>query len=58
MQKGIHIYTCTANVDFTDIIPDEDVKREVLRWNNLEKSSLPDCIATVEKEEMARYALK
>ena len=58
---------CGKNIDFTEILvkytyvnglEDDDIKKEALGWDNLDTSSLAECIAHVEKREMARDALK
>ena len=56
-----------TSVDFTDTIvkyalvnglADAEIRREVLGWKLLNKSSLSDAVAVIEQKEMARDAFK
>ena len=58
--------TCTHIVDFTNIISkdvfiaglsDDEVKREVLGWHDLDEKSIEGTVAYVEAKEMARDAM-
>ena len=58
--------TCTQVIDFTNImvkdviisgLVDEDVKKDVLGWPDLDTKSLEDTITFIEAKEMARDAL-
>jgi len=58
--------TCTQKVDFTDIIAkdvmisglvDDEVKREVLGWHDLDEKTADETVTFVEAKEMARDAL-
>ena len=58
--------TCTQVNDFTDVmvkdvvisgLADEDVKKEVLGWCDLDNKTLVETIAFIEAKEMARDAL-
>ena len=57
---------CAQLIDFTDVIVkdvvisglvDDEVKKEVLGWSDLDKKSLEETVAFVEAKEMARDAL-
>ena len=57
---------CNQVIDFTDVIvkdvvisglADEDVKKDVLGWPDLDDKSLEDTVSFVEAKEMARDAL-
>ena len=59
--------TCTQVNDFTDVmvkdvvisgVADEDVKKEVLGWSDLDNKILEDTIRFIEAKEMARDALR
>lgn len=58
--------TCTQVIDFTNImvkdviiagLADEDVKKDVLGWSDLDDRSLEETITFIEAKEMARDAL-
>ena len=58
--------TCTQMVDFTDVISkdvlvaglsDDEVKREVLGWHDLDTKSIEETVAYIEAKEMARDAM-
>jgi len=57
---------CNQSVDFTDIIAkdvlisglaEDEVKREVLGWPGLDKSTIEETVSFIEAKEMARDAL-
>ena len=57
---------CNQTIDFTDVmvkdviisgLVDEDVKKDVLGWTDLDDKSLEDTVSFVEAKEMARDAL-
>ena len=57
---------CTQTVDFTDVIvkdvlisglAEDEIKREVLGWSSLDKSSMEETVSFIEAKEMAREAL-
>jgi hypothetical protein len=58
---------CNQVIDFTDVmvkdvvisgLVDEDVKKDVLGWTDLDDKSLEDTVSFVEAKEMARDALR
>jgi hypothetical protein len=58
--------TCTQLIDFTDTIVkdvlvaglvDEEIKKEVLGWSELDNKSLDELVTFIEAKEMARNAL-
>ena len=59
--------TCTQVIDFTDVmvkdvviagLVDEEVKKDVLGWTDLDNKSLQETITFIKAKEMARDALK
>ena len=59
--------TCTQMNDFTDVmvkdvvitgLADEEVKRDVLGWSDLDDKSLEETVNFIEAKEMARDAMK
>ncbi|XP_066936345.1 uncharacterized protein [Clytia hemisphaerica] len=57
---------CNQSVDFTDTIikdvfisglSDDEIRREVLGWSDLDRKSIEETVAFVEAKEMAREAL-
>ena len=59
-------HTCTQEVDFTDVIvkdvmvtglADDDIKKEVLGWTELDHKGVLDTVAFIEGKEMARDSL-
>ena len=65
-SAGCSSDTCTQVIDFTDImvkdvvvagLVDEEVKKDVLGWSDLDGKSLEETITFIEAKEMARDAL-
>ena len=66
-SKKCSLTACTQVNDFTDIIVkdvlvaglvDEDIKKDVLGWSELDTKDVNETVAFIESKEMARDALK
>ena len=66
-SKKCSLAACTQVNDFTDIIvkdvlvaglADEDIKKDVLGWSELDTKDVNETVAFIESKEMARDALK
>ena len=64
--KPCGVGTCTAVTDFTEIIVkdiligglvDEDIKKDVLGWSEVDAKSVEETVSFIEAKEMARDAL-
>ena len=62
-QKGCSATACTHVNDYTDMfvkdvliagLADDDIKREVLGWADLDRKTVEETVAFIEAKEMAR----